>query len=830
MRMKKWLSRTLLLFTVALLPSPLMAQFTNVTATVKDASNNIYPNCKYGVDFVIQSSASQLSLLDGVADFQKSYGGAACDSNGTLAIRLPDNNRITPTPSQWKFSICDSSGTRCFTLQVTITGVNQDITAAIQAVPPPSMTTTSGFTDLTVSHSLDITGAMFKGYDVFVNAFDDCGLIKDNVTDNWATFNTCYLAHKSAHYIFPGCGFNPQGGGTANVPCYYFSQQIVASYNGTWFDGTNPSVWNGLVGLRFPSGVAGVRFDTNCYGCKISNLALIGGDLFSSTNLTTWPDWTPASLVGNGPDGLQMLGGSQRVENVVIQGFGRHGIFLDGSGSILPSSQPDSFHLSDVVLSSNRANGFFSVGCDSNVGMGEKLLTRGNMLTGIYDYSCLGNTWTEPDSALDGRSAVSAGGTSNITSISDNGATILTIVTATPVAGWVNGTWITVAGTVNYNGTYKVTGGTSSNFTANYLGTPQAGEVVGTAQTASSANIFAQLTARSAGAGQAPTKECAYSSRSGSSVQVWINPYQESNSAPPCWDTGTIVLGGQLASTVVQASGQGFLWITAPAGGLLMKGGQSFTFQNPADSLTTLNIKAGATALQDESLRFIAFDGTIKHTLKVSSVGSSLSFTDTSGVSWFGKNIGGAAFLRGGGATEDIAYMQNSGRDELHYCGTGAVCSKLLNSDTNLYVNSLVPMTINAGGVGTNARPFPSIFLGTAATNNIAITPTAMAAARTITVNDPLANATLRTEISGTDTTDLASVANGACSPDSGAITVTGARAGDEIHVTAATVLETGGYLIGRVTANNAAKYQFCNQSGGAIDRASDTYTLRVKK
>jgi hypothetical protein len=168
--------------------------------------------------------------------------------------------------------------------------------------------------------------------------------------------------------------------------------------------------------------------------------------------------------------------------------------------------------------------------------------------------------------------------------------------------------------------------------------------------------------------------------------------------------------------------------------------------------------------------------------------------------------IGGAAFLRGGGATEDIAYMQNSGRDELHYCGTGAVCSKLLNSDTNLYVNSLVPMTINAGGVGTNARPFPSIFLGTAATNNIAITPTAMAAARTITVNDPLANATLRTEISGTDTTDLASVANGACSPDSGAITVTGARAGDEIHVTAATVLETGGYLIGRVTANNAGR------------------------
>jgi hypothetical protein len=80
----------------------------------------------------------------------------------------------------------------------------------------------------------------------------------------------------------------------------------------------------------------------------------------------------------------------------------------------------------------------------------------------------------------------------------------------------------------------------------------------------------------------------------------------------------------------------------------------------------------------------------------------------------------------------------------------------------------------------------------------------------------------------GAATVDLASVATAACSADSSDVTVTGAALNDAVIVTPATALQAGGFLVGRVTAANTARFQFCNLSGAGIDRASDTYTLRI--
>jgi hypothetical protein len=83
---------------------------------------------------------------------------------------------------------------------------------------------------------------------------------------------------------------------------------------------------------------------------------------------------------------------------------------------------------------------------------------------------------------------------------------------------------------------------------------------------------------------------------------------------------------------------------------------------------------------------------------------------------------------------------------------------------------------------------------------------------------------------SGTATVDLASVASGACTADSSDVTLTGAAVGDPTRVTAATALPAGVWLIGRVTASNTGRFQLCNLSGGAVDRASDTYTISIIK
>ena len=74
---------------------------------------------------------------------------------------------------------------------------------------------------------------------------------------------------------------------------------------------------------------------------------------------------------------------------------------------------------------------------------------------------------------------------------------------------------------------------------------------------------------------------------------------------------------------------------------------------------------------------------------------------------------------------------------------------------------------------------------------------------------------------------DLASVANGACSAENSE-SISGAALGDSCSVAAGTALEGGGFFRCAVTAASTVKWSFCNLSGSAIDRASDTYTIRV--
>jgi hypothetical protein len=118
------------------------AQFTTVSATVKDPSSNLYVSCRGNIDFVPSPTATQVPLLSG-STFQTSVPIASCDSFANFTAVLADNLVVSDghtgaTASAWKFSIC-SSGTPpvCFNAVLTITGATQNITAALQAVSAP---------------------------------------------------------------------------------------------------------------------------------------------------------------------------------------------------------------------------------------------------------------------------------------------------------------------------------------------------------------------------------------------------------------------------------------------------------------------------------------------------------------------------------------------------------------------------------------------------------------------------------------------------------------------------------------------------------------------
>jgi hypothetical protein len=118
------------------------AQFVTVNATVLDPNGIPYAGGRGNVDFVPSPSATQVPLLSG-STFQTSFTIASLDSFGAFTLAgLADNNLITdghssPPASKWHFSIVSQDGKTAFGCTITITGVTQNISAALQACAAP---------------------------------------------------------------------------------------------------------------------------------------------------------------------------------------------------------------------------------------------------------------------------------------------------------------------------------------------------------------------------------------------------------------------------------------------------------------------------------------------------------------------------------------------------------------------------------------------------------------------------------------------------------------------------------------------------------------------
>lgn len=91
--------------------------------------------------------------------------------------------------------------------------------------------------------------------------------------------------------------------------------------------------------------------------------------------------------------------------------------------------------------------------------------------------------------------------------------------------------WITIAGTVNFNGTFKLNSFTNSS-SFGYACAVSASEVIGTANAPSMTTVYAAISALG---GQFIKVGAAFSSADNSSQQVWDNPYCESTSGYPRW-------------------------------------------------------------------------------------------------------------------------------------------------------------------------------------------------------------------------------------------------------------------------------------------------------
>lgn len=131
-----------------------------VTAIVRDPAGNVYANAFVIASFVGQSTTPGAGpyVTGGVPQGQfQLIVPSETDSLGNLSMTITGNDTITPTPSQWNFTVVSNTTPQVsFSVLITITGTTQDISANLVAAAAPLPTTTStrlGLPPVTVAFS-----------------------------------------------------------------------------------------------------------------------------------------------------------------------------------------------------------------------------------------------------------------------------------------------------------------------------------------------------------------------------------------------------------------------------------------------------------------------------------------------------------------------------------------------------------------------------------------------------------------------------------------------------------------------------------------------------
>lgn len=424
----------------------------------------------------------------------------------------------------------------------------------------------------------------------FVNAITDGGCVGDGVTDDYAALQALLTANPGKVILLPKRTAATVGGGGASNFDYYCSQRLdFPAGNGTVLRGVTPARWSGSVCIKFAAGVGGIRIPFNAYGCGLEDIELRGGYTYDRTSQTTWVDYSSAaSLIGDGQDGVQFLGGEPWMKNVTASQFKRHGFNVDGTGYTgqLPA-QPDIFNFVGGYASNNGGYGLAIHGTDANVGVVTGFNAIGNALGGTWGSANYGATFNVLHTSLNANDSIVAGANKTIAAASGIVvASGIATITTTASHGWSAGTWITSTGSTDtaFNETAKILT-VPTTTTATYATAHADGNTSnGTVATSSSTQIYTYYTSKSVVTGAIVE----------ASSGVYIQPYKEGNQTAAQFGTGSLIFGGasllpgdRTAGTFMRAgllvNAQNLIYTPLTSGGL-------FVVRNVADNVNEFTV------------------------------------------------------------------------------------------------------------------------------------------------------------------------------------------------------------------------------------------------
>jgi hypothetical protein len=698
----------------------------------------------------------------------------------------------------------------------------------------------------------------------FYNVVTDCGVDPTGIISMATGIQACNDAHPGAHFVWPP--------GT-----YKVSASILPKGQGVWYDFGNDPVTTTAAGTVIIAADAGVTpfvlDNANAGGARLSGGKLVGQECYSSVSAPTFV--LPAGFGGTSDaDGIRVYAGRVTIDHVLITCFGRHGINIDTTNY---SGNANVFRLDTIITTANRGSGVHIQGVDSNAGVATRISSTGNQLDGINDESFLGNTHIGHHTDLNGFDFTTGGSTVAITNsvISNNYATVtavghglaigdyvihagtsssrlngrfhvLDVPTANTYIVWSvgsdrasaadtgtvaktagSGTWkqsFTGCSINNASASLTCTGG---GFTQDHVGMPI--NVPGAG--AAGANLVSWISLRTSGtvvtlrdtagttvAGPATStlmvRGVAYRALGAAQFGgLWLGMYSEASQNPSMWSSPNQILGGDQGALVDHKS-----YIIPPIHQRTDASGFHSTGNNYLyDSGTGVS-----TGINFVYRRFGT--GSILRTWQDETNTEKWREVFDSSSNFYYKQSAQFTFAMYGAGHVDLA--PNTDTTNVRLCRqpfTGARTGCKVQAFGNI-----IPDTAGGRTVGEVATPFSAYVFGPTANNSLTFTCTGCSGNKTVDWAGVAGSGEIRVTSSDA-AVDLASVATGACTAER-TVAVTGAAFGDAVNVTAGTALEAGTLLTGKVTSSGNTKWQFCNLSGGAVDRASDTYTVKVIK
>ena len=132
------------------------AQTTTVTATVTDSDSTLWANGTVSVQFVPNPLRPSLNVyrINGapLSSAVIMQGPISLGSGGNFSVTVYNNTQVTPSGSQWQFTVCPNAISKCGSVTTAVSGSGQSITTLVDAAIPaprfPAVAGSYGYADV----------------------------------------------------------------------------------------------------------------------------------------------------------------------------------------------------------------------------------------------------------------------------------------------------------------------------------------------------------------------------------------------------------------------------------------------------------------------------------------------------------------------------------------------------------------------------------------------------------------------------------------------------------------------------------------------------------